>query len=220
MPALVGVRRPWIGGPAPMTGPGGAGGGGGAGNDPRRPRPLLLTIGHDRRLFLQALQWGRVRRRPLGVDGSPPTPTTANPVLTIELSWQSPQTIELLWEQRNPIALRWGLNMSIAGHITMFRSDDVTLRFNAVLPTGITGWTVYFQVRDNLGGTLRISKSTGGNGVTLADTGKGIIEVTLAEADTTSLSVGNYVWDLKRTDAGSNAVLAHGTLTLRQEVTT
>lgn len=42
--------------------------------------------------------------------------------------------------------------------------------------------------------------------------------VTIADTDTTSLIAGNYAWELKRTDAGSETVLAYGTITLIRSV--
>src|SRR5687768_16887689 len=103
--------------------------------------------------------------------------------------------------------------MSIASHLTWFRSDDVRIVARAVAPTDVTGWAVTFQVRDSLGGTSRITKTTGGGGISLTDAGRGVLTIIIAKADTQGLAPGNYVWDLKRTDTGSNTVLAHGTLT-------
>jgi hypothetical protein len=92
-------------------------------------------------------------------------------------------------------------------------------------PRSIASWSVTFQVKKKLGGTSVISKTVG-SGVALTDTGRGIITVSLAKADTSSLTLTSaladgegYVWNLKRTDSGSNVVLARGELILEEEVT-
>lgn len=108
--------------------------------------------------------------------------------------------------------------------IRLIRAQDLTLRFFLSPPRDMTSWTVTFEVEDKLAGSAVITKTVG-SGVTLADTGKGILEVSLAKADTSSLTVSSglatgkgYVWELKRTNSGSNVVLARGQLILEQEV--
>jgi hypothetical protein len=48
---------------------------------------------------------------------------------------------------------------------------------------------------------------------------RGQFRVSIASADTASLTAGRYVWDCRRTDSGSKATLADGYLDLRREVT-
>jgi hypothetical protein len=103
--------------------------------------------------------------------------------------------------------------------LEFIRSQDLTLVGRFARPRDITGWSITFQVRDALGGTSRIVKTVG-SGITLTDPGRGVIEIALAKADTQSLAIQSYVFDIKRTDAGANVVLAYGQLVLRQEVTT
>jgi hypothetical protein len=108
--------------------------------------------------------------------------------------------------------------------LRLIRAQDLTLRCTLLPPRDITGWTVTFEVEDKLAGAAVITKTVGA-GITLADTGKGILEVALAKADTSGLTVSSalaagkgYVWEIKRTNAGSNVVLARGQLILEQEV--
>jgi hypothetical protein len=103
--------------------------------------------------------------------------------------------------------------------LEFIRAQDLTLVGRFAQPRDITGWTITFQVRDSLGGTSRITKTVG-SGVTIADAGRGVIEISLAKADTQGLAIQSYVWDIKRTNSGANVVLATGQLVLRQEVTT
>lgn len=103
--------------------------------------------------------------------------------------------------------------------LELIRAQDLTLVGRFAEPRDLTGWTITFQVRDSLGGTSRIVKTVGA-GITVRDAGRGVIEIALAKADTQSLAVQSYVFDIKRTNAGANVVLAYGQLILRQEVTT
>jgi hypothetical protein len=100
-------------------------------------------------------------------------------------------------------------------NIRIIQSQDLILQFTMAAPTDITGWSISFQVLTALGGTVSISKSVG-SGITIADAARGIVQVTLAKADTNGLGIQDYVWMLKRTDAGFNTVLARGELTLEQ----
>ena len=108
--------------------------------------------------------------------------------------------------------------------LRLIRAQDLTLRFVMSPPRDIASWTATFEVEDKLAGSAVITKTVG-SGVTLADTGKGTIEVSLAKADTSALTVSSalaagkgYVWELKRTNNGFNVVLARGQLILEQEI--
>lgn len=110
--------------------------------------------------------------------------------------------------------------------LRIIRSQDLSLRFVMDRPRSISGWSVTFQIRKRLGGTSVLTKTVG-SGIALTDTGRGVLTVSLAKADTSGLTLTSglasgegYVWDLKRTDAGANVVLARGELVLEQEVTT
>jgi hypothetical protein len=108
--------------------------------------------------------------------------------------------------------------MSITSNLTFFRGEDVTLNFTLQPPRDITGWTMTFTVRTTLGGTIQFTKTVGA-GITIVDAGRGLFQVAVASADTAALTVGRYVWDVRREDAGSKTTLADGFLTLKQEVT-
>ena len=104
--------------------------------------------------------------------------------------------------------------MSITSHLSFFRGEDMVLDFQMSPVADVTGWTISLKVADALGGTVQFAKSA-----TIVDGPRGRFRVNLASADTASLAVGRYVWDARRTDSGSKATLADGTLDLRQEVT-
>ena len=109
--------------------------------------------------------------------------------------------------------------MSIHSYLTWFRGEDVLLRFRMQPPTDISGWALTFTLKDTLTGTTQFTKTTGGGGITLVDAGRGVFEVTIASANTSSLTAGRYMWDVRRTTSGSKTTLADGYLDLKQEVT-
>jgi len=114
--------------------------------------------------------------------------------------------------------------MSLSQTLRMIRAQDLQLRFTMDRPTAIAGWSVTWKLADALGGTVKVTKTVG-SGVTLTDTARGVITVSLAKADTSTLTVTSglakgkgYVWELTRTDSGYQTVLARGELILEQEV--
>lgn len=104
--------------------------------------------------------------------------------------------------------------MSITSNLSWFRGEDVTLDFQMTPPVDVTGWTISLKVANTLGGTVQFTKSA-----SITDGPRGRFRVTIASADTSSLAVGRYVWDCRRTDTGSKATLADGFIDLRQEIT-
>ena len=93
--------------------------------------------------------------------------------------------------------------------IGVFAGEDRSLVFTVVdgvgAPVNVTGWAVSFVVST-------VTKTVG-SGVTLTTPTSGVVTVALAAADTNAL-VGGFFYKLRRTDAGLNAVLAYGRLTV------
>lgn len=111
--------------------------------------------------------------------------------------------------------------MAIESALSFFRGEDILLTVTMTPTTDITGWSLSFTMRDSVGGTSRISKDNGGTGgISITSAGNGIFTITIARADTLGLTCRGYVYDVRRTDSGYNAVLAFGSINLRQEVTT
>ena len=104
--------------------------------------------------------------------------------------------------------------VSVSSRLAFFRGEDVTLDFQMVPPADVTGWAISLKVADRLGGTVQFTRSA-----SITDGPAGKFRVTIASGDTAALAVGRYVWDCRRTTAGSKTTLADGTLDLRQEVT-
>lgn len=108
--------------------------------------------------------------------------------------------------------------------IRIVRDTDFTLKCQMTPPRDMTGWAITFTLRDAIGGTSNFTKTVG-SGITITDGPRGIITITIADTDTSALTATKsladakgYVWDIWRTDAGSEVCLARGQLILMQEV--
>lgn len=111
-------------------------------------------------------------------------------------------------------ALRASQAMSVPSNISFFQGEDLELDFTLTPPQDMTGWTLTGSVKDKLGGTLQFNPT-----VTITDAGRGLFKAVWPRSSTTALAPGDYVWDVRRTDAGKNTVLAHGEATCKQPVT-
>jgi hypothetical protein len=167
-------------------------------------------------------------------------PTVLVPSSPVPLRWlvASGDNQKGLWMQaaaRVELVGSWNQQILLPAEATMnnqapeqtlrlIRNQDLTLRFRMQPPQDVTGWNITWKVQIALGGTTQIIKSVG-SGITLTYPGKGVLDVSLAAADTSALTVTTglatgqgYVWELSRTDAGNRLVLARGNLILEQEI--
>jgi hypothetical protein len=110
--------------------------------------------------------------------------------------------------------LRASETMSVPSNLSFFQGEDVQLNFYVTPPTDITGWTLTGTVQNKLGGTTAFTFTP-----SILDAGRGWIQVTWPRSNTSALTPGDYVWDVRRTDSGKNTVLAHGEATVKQPVT-
>jgi len=110
--------------------------------------------------------------------------------------------------------------MAIKTKISFFRGEDIILTVT-VTDENIAGWSLSFSVAKGYGQTAAFTKTTAAlGGIVRTDEANGEFEVTITDTDTDSLATGNYVWDVKRTDAGQEVVLAYGQLSLKPNVAT
>ncbi len=121
----------------------------------------------------------------------------------------------------------------------VFVGEDVTLRVqmvkrnsdgDEVVESDVSGNAYLFTLKGSPGDENAIfTKATGGSGITFAngDTSayppefsgtNTVIVVAIADTDLDALVVAEYDWDLRRTDAGSEAVVAWGTLKLTKGI--
>lgn len=117
--------------------------------------------------------------------------------------------------------------MAMIAHITRddqwYLGEDKILRF-AIYTTDalatavdVSGMALSWKLATGLGVTATLSKATGGSGVTVSgifDASPSVntqrIEVSIADTDTDALPVRTWRHELKRTDAGLEAILVHG----------
>jgi len=115
----------------------------------------------------------------------------------------------------------------IAQSDNLFTGTDKVLQFTVVDSAGaaqaITGWALLFvmvpwPVTGALASGWKLSKTTGA-GITITNGAGGICQVAIADTDTDAIK-GNeqpiFYYELRRTDAGNEDVLAYGKVTLRQ----
>ena len=94
-----------------------------------------------------------------------------------------------------------------------FVGEDKSLVFTITSGGGaqnITGWTIQFALGDVLSGTADVTKTA-----SLTTPAAGICTVTIDSADTVGLDASaTWYYRLRRTNAGSRAELAYGSVDL------
>lgn len=115
--------------------------------------------------------------------------------------------------------------MSIEQNITAddhyMAGEDKSLRYFVVDSAGatkdMTGWALEWVLRRSAASSTATLTKTTGAATIVIDNGNGtgdMATVTITDDDTLNLVTGTYVYALRRTDAGSEQVLAFGTLEL------
>ena len=99
---------------------------------------------------------------------------------------------------------------------TIYAADGVT-------PMNITGWEIWFVLRDVIGGEALLTKKTTdvSNGITITNGPLGLLEIAFADTDTdeAAILVKNwragtaYPYSVKRMTDGAEQILTFGTLT-------
>lgn len=96
-----------------------------------------------------------------------------------------------------------------------FKGADVRLRWilNPVPAGGIAGWTIKFGMAKTKGGIVLLPKTC-----TIEDPTAAICYADIADTDTDDLDATTYFYELKRMDAGNEAILAYGSAQLLEVV--
>lgn len=95
-------------------------------------------------------------------------------------------------------------------NIVLVRDEDVTITLSMAPQTSVSGWTTALTVYAQIGDTTAEITVAG----SISDATTGVITFAIADTDTASLTPGVKTWTIRRTDAGSETVLAHGSLNL------
>jgi hypothetical protein len=93
--------------------------------------------------------------------------------------------------------------------ITIYRGEDVTLSFTMDPVVDITGWTLTFSVR-NYAGVVFTKTATVTSAV------DGTFTIAVVDTDSDSLIPGTYLYDVWRTDEGSERVVAIGSFVVNK----
>ncbi len=98
-----------------------------------------------------------------------------------------------------------------------FKGEDKVFQFtiqdSAGAAVDITGWTLSWAIATARGTAPALTVAGA-----ITDAANGVCTVTIADTDTDGLTAQTYEYDLKRTDAGSEAILAHGRAVLQEPV--
>lgn len=118
--------------------------------------------------------------------------------------------------------------MSVESNIQLsdfwFRGEDKTIEFTVFQADGttaqdITGWALQFELCDLADPPVSQFIKTTVSGIVITDAANGVLEVTILDTDTDPLAPGKFQYELRRTDAGLEAVLAHGTAQIQRACT-
>lgn len=116
----------------------------------------------------------------------------------------------------------WYLGEDKSLRITVYTSTATadTIEAGTATAENITGWALSWMLKRKLSDAdvdAALTKTTV-SGIALTTPASGLCTVTVADTDTDALSPGTYVHELKRTDAGNEAVLVQGTVELLRAV--
>lgn len=114
--------------------------------------------------------------------------------------------------------------MSKRTDFRLFLGIDQHLAFTILTATGavqdITGWSSSFMIKRGLEDADGAALVTHTDGIVSGtfhsdpDVNTQVLTVTLADTDTDTLPAGRMAWELKRTTADAESVLAYGLVTL------
>lgn len=107
--------------------------------------------------------------------------------------------------------------MATVTNIGFDRGEDITIKVTVAGDGDISGWTLQCDIKSPGGGSAVISKTVG-NGITITDGANRKFEIALADTDTDKLVGPTYQWGVKRTNAGQEAGLAKGLITVGDSV--
>lgn len=117
--------------------------------------------------------------------------------------------------------------MATIGNFSIDRSSDGTVTFSVTPPVAIGGMSLNFLLTKRLGGVSGLYQafaSSGipnplvsgsvGSGITILNSGAGLMQINIPSAATSGLDPGSYAFRITRTDSGFYTTLAEGFLVL------
>lgn len=100
-----------------------------------------------------------------------------------------------------------------------FRGQDDIFEYSIVDADGaavnITSWALEWVMRESESASTAALTKTTAAGITITNGAGGVLQVAISDTDTLTLEPRTYVYALRRTDAGSEQILAFGDAVLR-----
>lgn len=103
--------------------------------------------------------------------------------------------------------------MPAFNHLKTYVGEAYAPTFTMAPVEDITGWAIVFTLRKIIGDPVLLSIAAV---IVTATAGK--FRVTITAAQTDSLALGDYAYDVQRTDTGNETVLSIGTFTVLPDV--
>ena len=92
--------------------------------------------------------------------------------------------------------------------VYVYQGEDSRLNITMDPVIDITGFNFVFTIRTGKGeGTLLLQLTTTGGGVSLSDPTNGVLSVNLTSAQMDALEIGQYFYDVWRTDIGNTYII-------------
>jgi hypothetical protein len=95
--------------------------------------------------------------------------------------------------------------VAVVADLECFRGEGLLITDRAVSATSITGWTISFNLKRNWSDAAALVTVA----AAITDATNGTFTVTLTSTHT-NRDAGDYVYDIRRTDSGGEAVLTSG----------
>lgn len=113
------------------------------------------------------------------------------------------------------IALTWQIP-AFGVQFDIYDGEAATLTFTRASAAAITSWNIAFNVKQFHGDSTALLTLAGS--ITDATNGVFTVSLTATHTGTTLSALQSYVFDVWRTDSGSETMMAFGTLTLLERV--
>jgi peptidoglycan/xylan/chitin deacetylase (PgdA/CDA1 family) len=105
-----------------------------------------------------------------------------------------------------------------------FTGTDYTIKFpvtqaDGVTPEDVSSWALSWVLKKrktDADADAKVSRVTGGGGIVISGEDNDVVEVLVSDSHTFDLPAGSYYHELKRTDEGSETVLAYGSVALQK----
>jgi len=113
--------------------------------------------------------------------------------------------------------------MPVYSNFGLARYEDGILSISMIPPTAIGAWDIRFQLTKYFGCLSGLAEMTvtsgygnGVSGITIANSGQGIMQIQVVGVNTSGLDAGNYAFTVQRYNSGFRTLISKGFLSLDQ----